>query len=146
MVSLASGFGGMALLLACLGLYGVVTQAVTARTREIGVRMAIGATPRLVVATVLRGAFVQIAAGFVIGGAAAHGWPGGCSRASLFGVSGRDPRILALSAVPPGAVRRDRRGDSGGARRPHRPDPRVADRSSARSKPRPRSNWMTPAA
>ena len=97
MVSLATGFGGMALLLACLGLYGVVTQAVTARTREIGVRMAIGATPRLVVATVLRGAFVQIAAGFVIGSAAAL-LVGRLLENFLFGVSGRDPRILALSA------------------------------------------------
>jgi ABC-type antimicrobial peptide transport system permease subunit len=97
MVSLAAGFGGMALLLACLGLYGVVTQAVTARTREIGVRIAIGATPRLVMASVLRGVFVQIAAGFVIGGAAAL-LAGRLLESLLFGVSGRDPRVLALSA------------------------------------------------
>ena len=70
-VALATGFGGMALLLACLGLYGVTSQAVTARTREIGVRMAIGATPGRVVATVLRGTLLQIAIGFAVGAAAA---------------------------------------------------------------------------
>jgi predicted permease len=97
MASLAGAFGGTALLLACLGLYGVMTQAVTARTREIGVRIAIGATPRHVMATVLRGAFLQIAIGFALGAAGAIAI-GRLLEDLLFGVSGRDPRILAFSA------------------------------------------------
>ncbi len=97
LTSLAAGFGGMALLLACLGLYGVMTQAVTARTRGIGVRMAIGATPGRVVATVLRGAFVQVAIGFAVGAAGAM-VAGRLLEHALFGVSGRDPRIVAVSA------------------------------------------------
>jgi macrolide transport system ATP-binding/permease protein len=68
--SLASGFGAVALLLACLGLYGVVTQAVAGRTREFGVRLAIGATPRRLVATVLRGALLQVGTGVGRGAAA----------------------------------------------------------------------------
>jgi predicted permease len=96
MASLAGAFGGTALLLACLGVYGVMTQAVTARTREIGVRVAIGATPHRVMATVLRGAFVQIVIGFVLGGAAAIAI-GRLLEGLLFGVSGRDPWVLAFS-------------------------------------------------
>jgi macrolide transport system ATP-binding/permease protein len=97
-VTLATGFGAMALLLACLGLYGVTSQAVTARTREIGVRMAIGATPGRVVATVLRGTLLQIAIGFAVGAAAALA-VGRVLSQLLFGVSGHDPRILGVSAV-----------------------------------------------
>jgi predicted permease len=96
MAALAAAFGGTALLLACLGVYGVMTQAVTARTREIGVRVAVGATPPRVMATVLRGAFVQVAIGCVLGGAGAIAM-GRVLEGLLFGVSGRDPWILAFS-------------------------------------------------
>jgi hypothetical protein len=95
--SLAAGFGGMALLLACLGLYAVTTQAVTARTREIGVRMAMGASPARVVSTVLWGAFIQVAIGFAIGSGAALA-AGRLLEQLLYGVSGRDPRIVVASA------------------------------------------------
>jgi macrolide transport system ATP-binding/permease protein len=97
LASLATGFGGMALLLACLGLYAVTTQAVAARTREIGVRMAMGASPARVVSTVLWGAFIQVGIGFAIGSGAA--WAAGrLLEQLLYGVSGRDPRIVVASA------------------------------------------------
>ena len=96
--SLASGFGAVALLLACLGLYGVTTQAVAARTREFGVRMAIGATPRRLVATVLRGALVHVGIGVALGAAAAI-VIGRLLEGMLFGISGRDPRVVLASAA-----------------------------------------------
>jgi macrolide transport system ATP-binding/permease protein len=94
----AVAFGGVALLLACLGLYGVTAYSVTRRTREIGIRMAIGASPRAVLKTVLRSALVQLAFGLLIGVPAALG-AGRLLQATLYGVSGHDPRLLALAVA-----------------------------------------------
>jgi predicted permease len=60
-------FGGLALLLAAVGLYGVTAYAVSRRTGEIGIRMALGAERRRVVGMILRGALVQILLGLAIG-------------------------------------------------------------------------------
>jgi predicted permease len=60
-------FGGLALLLASIGLYGVTAFTVARRTPEIGIRMAVGAERASVIAMVLRGAVLQIAVGLVIG-------------------------------------------------------------------------------
>jgi ABC-type antimicrobial peptide transport system permease subunit len=60
-------FGGLALLLATIGLYGVTAYSVVRRTPEIGIRMALGAKRGGVVAMVLRGAVVQAALGLAIG-------------------------------------------------------------------------------
>jgi predicted permease len=63
-----TGFlGGAALLLTVSGIYGVLSYAVNQRTREIGIRMALGAAPRLVVAMVLRQSAVLVVAGAVVG-------------------------------------------------------------------------------
>jgi putative ABC transport system permease protein len=60
-------FATLALLLAAAGLYAVMAVAVAAREREFGVRMALGAQPSRLVALVLRGGLLQIAAGLVLG-------------------------------------------------------------------------------
>jgi ABC-type antimicrobial peptide transport system permease subunit len=64
---LAAGFGGMAVLLAAIGLYGVMAFQVKARSREIGVRMALGADARRVVSMVLGQSFAVVAIGVIAG-------------------------------------------------------------------------------
>jgi predicted permease len=64
---LSTLFGGLAILLAAIGLYGVMAFAVERRTVEIGVRMAVGATRKNVVLLVLRSAFTQVLAGVALG-------------------------------------------------------------------------------
>lgn len=88
-------FGGVALLLACLGLYGVTAYSVTRRTREIGIRMAIGATRRLVLRTILRGAFVQLAAGLALGLPLAY-VAGRLLQSRLYGITAHDPGAIGF--------------------------------------------------
>jgi predicted permease len=95
---LTVAFGSIALLLACLGLYGVTAYSVTRRTREIGIRMAVGASRPRVLRTILRGALMQLAAGLAIGVPAAIA-AGRLLEAQLFGVSPADPAILAGASV-----------------------------------------------
>ena len=91
---LTIAFGSVALLLACLGLYGVTASSVTRRTREIGIRMAVGASHARVLGTILRGALLQLAIGVAVGVPAAIA-AGRALEATLFGVSGYDPTIMA---------------------------------------------------
>lgn len=96
--TLATAFGGVALLLACLGLYGVTAYGVSRRTREIGIRMAIGATQSGVLRSVLRSAFGQLALGVAIGIPASLA-AGSLLRANLFGVTAHDPLTLACAVA-----------------------------------------------
>jgi predicted permease len=94
LASLASVFGGIALVLCMVGLYGVVASSVGQRTREIGVRLAFGAQPRDLVRSVLREPMGLVA----IGGVAGLALAGGAAQAlgnQLFQVSPLDPLTYA---------------------------------------------------
>ena len=67
MASLAGLFGGVSLLLAAIGLYGVTAYSVAQRTNEIGIRMALGADKSAVLNLVLRSAFTRVAMGLALG-------------------------------------------------------------------------------
>ncbi len=91
-------FGILALILAAVGLYGVTAYTVERRTSEIGVRMALGANRMHVIRLVLRGAFMQILIGLLIGIPISIG----CSRlisAQLYQVKGWDPLVLGGSIL-----------------------------------------------
>jgi ABC-type antimicrobial peptide transport system permease subunit len=92
-------FALIALLLAAIGAYGVLSDAVTQRTREIGVRIAVGAERREIIALVLRGGLSSALAGIAVGLGGAFVLSGAL-RAVLFDVSGRDPATyVVVSAV-----------------------------------------------
>ncbi len=93
---LASAFGICALLLAGLGIYGVVGYAVARRTKEMGIRMALGARPSDIYHTVLRRGMAPVAIG-LIGGVAGACALGRLLRSLLYGTSPTDP--LTITAV-----------------------------------------------
>ena len=97
---LATAFGGLGTLLAAIGLYGVIAFSVARRTREIGVRMALGARPERVLGMVMRQGFSIVAIGLVVGGllAAVVAF---ALRGLLYGVQPLDPLAwtLAFSAM-----------------------------------------------
>ncbi len=93
-ISLA--FGGLALLLAAIGLYGVLSYGVERRTSEIGVRKALGAREGQVVGMVLRESVWLLAAGMALGGVLAWG-SGELIASRLYGLDGGDPVALAAT-------------------------------------------------
>jgi putative ABC transport system permease protein len=88
-------FSLVALILAAAGIYGVISYAVSQRTHEIGIRMALGATPREVLANVLRTGMALVAAGTAIGLAVALA-AATLLEKLLFGVSPRDPFVYTV--------------------------------------------------
>jgi len=96
-------FGSLALLLASIGLYGVASYAVSQRTREIGVRMALGAQPSNVLGLVLGQGMILVGAGLAIGLVAAYS-TAGLMRSLVVGVSPRDPVTFVGTAVVLGAI------------------------------------------
>ena len=96
--TLTSLFGALGLLLAAIGLYGVMAYTVEQRTSEIGLRMALGADRGRVVKMVLRGAFSQVGIGLALGVPLAIG-AGKLMSDQLFGVKPWDPVMLALAIV-----------------------------------------------
>jgi len=91
-------FGGLGLVLAAVGLYGVTAYTVEQRTSEIGVRMALGADRGRVVGMVLRGSLWQVGVGLVLGIPAAIG-AGYLIAEQLFGVKPWDPAMLTAATV-----------------------------------------------
>jgi putative ABC transport system permease protein len=75
MAVLLSSFAAVALILATLGLFGLVSYATAARTRELGIRLALGSSPEALVALVVKGAMKLVLLGLLIG-AALSGWVG----------------------------------------------------------------------
>jgi macrolide transport system ATP-binding/permease protein len=94
---LVGGFAALALLLAVVGLYGVIAYSVSRRTREIGVRMALGAQRTTVYRMILREAFSLIVAGLVLGVACSLGATS-LMRSLLFGIQAWDVATLASVA------------------------------------------------
>jgi len=98
MATLAGGFGTLALVLACVGLYGLLNYGVVRRTREIGIRMALGAQRQGVIAAEVKRAFALVAVGIALGlpaAALAAKW----IKSMLFGLAPTDPTTLAGAAL-----------------------------------------------
>jgi predicted permease len=95
---LSASFACLATLLAAVGLYGVLAYTVSQRTREIGLRMALGAAPSRVRAMVLRQVGVMVIVGGAIGLAFAIGL-GRLAQSLLFELQGTDPLVLVAAAV-----------------------------------------------
>lgn len=103
MATLSSFFGFLAALLAAIGLYGVISYMVVQRTREIGIRMAIGADRAAVVRIILREAGMLTVAGLVIGTGLALG-AAQAAKSLLYGLKPRDPLTLVIAIVTLSAV------------------------------------------
>ena len=96
--ALVTAFSALGLALAAVGLYGIIAFAVAERTRELGIRMAVGARPGTVIGLVLRQGLALAGAGLVIGtalGAVATRMVAG----TLYGVSGADPLVWGSAAA-----------------------------------------------
>jgi predicted permease len=99
LVMLLGGFAAFALVLASLGIYGLISYSVHRRTQEIGIRMALGASARDVQAGILVQTLRLAAIGIVLGAAASWAFVQG-AEALLFGVTPRDPgTFLGMAAV-----------------------------------------------
>ena len=93
---LSASFAGLATALAAIGLYGVLAYTVSQRTREFGLRMALGAAPGSVQLLILRQVLWMTIAGSVIGVALAIA-TGHYAKALLFEMGSADPGVMALS-------------------------------------------------
>ncbi len=100
---LSASFGGLAALLAALGIYGVLAYLVVQRTREIGIRMALGARPGNVRLLIFREVGFMVFAGVVVGLPLAYGLAR-LSESLLFGVQAGDPLIYVLTLAVIGVV------------------------------------------
>jgi predicted permease len=95
---LSGFFGGLAVLLACIGLYGLMAYAVTRRTGEMGIRMALGAQRRDILRLVMRETLVIVAVSVAIGIPAALA-ASRFVRSMLYGLKATDPLTTAVSAL-----------------------------------------------
>jgi ABC-type antimicrobial peptide transport system permease subunit len=123
---LSACFGGLALLMAAIGLYGVMSYSMARRTSEIGIRMALGASQGSVIWMAMRETLWMVAVGVALGLGAAR-WLGRVVAHQLFGLSAADPvaigaavAVIVCAAAVAGFVP---------ARRAARVDPMAALRS-----------------
>jgi predicted lysophospholipase L1 biosynthesis ABC-type transport system permease subunit len=100
---LAVFFGGVALFLAAIGIYGVLAYQVSQRRREIGIRIALGSEPRRIFGLVLREGGVMVGIGFAIGLAGAVA-ARGVIRTQLYGIGALDPVVLGTVTLTLGIV------------------------------------------
>jgi predicted permease len=103
MATLGGFFGLLAILVAGLGIFGVMAFQVSRRVNEIGIRMALGARRRSIVALILREIAVMLAVGCPAGAAVALALSG-IARKMLFGVTPTEPAVFVLAAVVLGAA------------------------------------------
>jgi ABC-type antimicrobial peptide transport system permease subunit len=98
MAALGGFFGLLAIVVAGLGVFGVLAFQVARRTSELGVRMALGASPTAMVGLVLRDVAAMVGAGVTIGTAGALAAIG-LVRNILFGLTATDPRVFLVAAI-----------------------------------------------
>jgi len=103
MATLSGFFGGLALLIATIGLYGLMSYMVARRRMEIGVRMALGADASSVVRMIVREAGGLLLAGLVVGGGLSI-YAGRAATSFLYGLQAGDPATLALAMTTLAAV------------------------------------------
>jgi len=94
--ALSTAFGGLATLLAAIGLYGVMAFVVARRTKEIGVRVALGAQPRAVIWLVMREVLLLLAIGLAVAAPAAY-LLGRYISSQLFGIRPGDPVTASIA-------------------------------------------------
>jgi putative ABC transport system permease protein len=97
-MALLSSFAGLALVLTIVGLYGVMTYSVSRRTREIGVRMALGAQRASMLRMILRDAAILLGSGIALGMLCALA-SSSILQSMLYGTGGRNPKIMAVVCV-----------------------------------------------
>jgi ABC-type antimicrobial peptide transport system permease subunit len=95
---LSAGFGLLATLLASIGLYGVMAFAVARRKKELGIRLALGAQPGLVIWLVMKEVLVLLAIGLAVGVPAGLAL-GSYVSAQLYGIDSRDPGVAAATVI-----------------------------------------------
>jgi ABC-type antimicrobial peptide transport system permease subunit len=100
---LSSFFGLLALTLTCVGLYGIMAYAVTRRTNEIGIRVALGADRRTIMGMVMRDVLALVAIGIIIGIPAALASARLISH-MLFGLTPTDPLTIVVTSLVMAAV------------------------------------------
>ncbi len=98
LASLSGFFGGMAVLLMAIGVYGTLTYAVSHRTRELGVRLALGAERRDIARLLLGGALVPVCVGLLVGLPLAFA-ASRVTQSALFGIASSDPVAYSAGAV-----------------------------------------------
>ena len=116
LATLSGFFGGLALLLAMIGLYGVLAYMVTQRRKEIGIRMALGAGRSSILGLIMRDVSILLVAGTVVGVGISL-WATHFMQKMLFNLNPRDAKTIIFSVAVLSAVALAGRISSGAARR-----------------------------